>query len=51
MNSRSRNRPYVIVLTRFPGGEPHTHRLKALQLSDYERFFLDLVIRPHREPL
>jgi len=30
MNSRSPNRPYVIVLTRFPGGEPHTLRLKAL---------------------
>jgi len=40
MNSRSPNRPYVIVLTRFPGGEPHTIRLKALQ-----------VVRPDRDPL
>jgi len=30
MNARSPNRPYAIVLTRFPGGEPHTLRLKAL---------------------
>jgi hypothetical protein len=30
MNPRSPNRPYVIVSTRFPGGEPHTLRLKAL---------------------
>jgi len=31
MNAQSPNRPTVIVLTRFPGGEPHTLRLKALQ--------------------
>jgi len=30
MNARSSNRPYVIILTRFPGAEPHTLRLKAL---------------------
>jgi len=30
MNARSPNRPHVIVLTRFPGGDPHTLRLKAL---------------------